>query len=86
MNGLWLIGYEEGLTIDRIDSNGNYEPNNCRWITMKKQQNNRTNNLIMTYKNTSKTFSEWCDFYGVRYKVAYSRYKRGKSFEKIFKS
>lgn len=36
-------GYEEHLTIDRIDVNGNYEPSNCRWITLEQQQTNRTN-------------------------------------------
>lgn len=39
----WALsnGYEEGLTIDRIDPDGNYEPSNCRWITIQAQQKNR---------------------------------------------
>jgi hypothetical protein len=39
----WALanGYQDGLTIDRIDVNGNYEPNNCRWVTMEKQSHNR---------------------------------------------
>ena len=42
----WSIenGYCEGVSIDRINSNGDYEPSNCRWITNKEQQNNKRNN------------------------------------------
>jgi len=39
-------GYKKGLTIDRIDVNDDYGPENCRWATMKEQQNNRRNNRI----------------------------------------
>lgn len=64
----WAInnGYDEfankgECTIDRIDVNGNYEPSNCRWVNQKTQQNNRRNNKKVTYKNETKTISEWCD-------------------------
>lgn len=58
-------GYKDNLTIDRIDVNGNYSPNNCRWITNKEQQNNKTNNVYITYKGERKTISQWAEFLGV---------------------
>lgn len=51
-------GYSENLTLDRIDSNGNYEPSNCRWVSMKEQENNRKNNRIIFYKNKRYTLSQ----------------------------
>lgn len=57
----WAIrnGYSRGLTIDRIDVRGNYEPNNCRWATMKEQSRNRTNNILITYKGETKCLKDW---------------------------
>lgn len=65
----WALenGYQDNLTIDRIDPNGNYEPSNCRWITMKVQSNNLRNNVRLTYKGRTQTIHEWCDELNLNY-------------------
>lgn len=63
----WAIenGYGSGLTIERIDVNGNYTPENCCWITRKDQNRNRRSNVFITYNGETKIFSEWADEYGI---------------------
>ena len=51
-------GYADNLTLERKDTNGNYCPENCRWATMKEQQNNRRNNRIVEYGGARYTLSE----------------------------
>lgn len=54
-------GYMDGLSIDRIDNDNGYSPNNCRWITIRAQQNNRCNNKFLSFNGKTKTLSEWAE-------------------------
>lgn len=58
-------GYKESLTIDRINVNGNYSPDNCRWSEQVEQQNNKRNNHLITYNGETKTLSEWAKELGI---------------------
>lgn len=68
-------------TLDRIDSNGNYEPSNCRWVDMKKQSNNRRNNRKITYGGETHTLSEWAEIVGLRPCTLSKRLSYGWSIE-----
>ena len=71
----WALsnGYTDELTIDRIDVNKDYCPDNCRWVTMKIQLNNTRRNKLVTYNGETKTVSNWCDELGLQYEVVYNR-------------
>lgn len=81
----WSIknGYKEGLTIDRIDNDRDYEPSNCRWVTRLVQANNTRRNVYAEYKGETKTLSSWGKELGINIKLLCYHYKKGKSIEEI---
>lgn len=58
-------GYSDDLTIDRIDVNSNYCPENCRWATEKEQSNNKRNNHLLTYNGKTQTLQQWSNEVGI---------------------
>ena len=70
----WSIanGYDDSLTIDRIDVDGNYEPSNCRWATWDEQSKNKTTSRKITVNGITKTVAEWSDMIGGYRPVMYA--------------
>lgn len=66
----------QGKTIDRIDNNAGYSPDNCRWITMKEQCLNRRSNILITYKDVTQTLCEWSKSLGLGYMFLYQRIRK----------
>lgn len=75
----WAIstGYTDTLTLDRIDSNGNYEPHNCRWVPQEQQKLNTRRNKLISYNGKTMTMMEWSKFIGINYSTLRSRINEG---------
>ena len=80
-------GYDKGLTIDRIDNDQGYYPENCRWVDWRTQGNNRSTNHILEYNGISHTIMEWSELLGIKYSTLWARIRRNDldNFEKYFK-
>lgn len=81
----WALsnGYQDNLTIDRIDVNGNYEPKNCRWITRQEQNKNASSNIILSLNGVSHILADWSDIVEIGYSTLQGRVRRGWSDEEV---
>lgn len=86
----WAIenGYDENAkrgecTLDRIDVDGNYEPDNCRWVNMKEQCRTKRTTIVIRYDGQSHTIDEWAKILNVPRARIYERYKAGWNPERI---
>ena len=84
----WSIsnGYQDNLTLDRIDGNKGYSPDNCRWISRKAQANNTRTNIILDFNGESHTMAEWSDILNISYMALCHRIERGWSIERALTS
>jgi hypothetical protein len=92
VNNNWLVfenfyrdmfeGYDDNLSIDRIDNNGDYKKENCHWVSQKIQNLNYSRNRIIEFRNKKQTLKEWADEKGIKWDCLFMRLKKGWSIEK----
>jgi len=77
------LSYQKGLTLDRIDNNKGYSPENCRWATKKQQANNMRKNTIIEYNGQTLTLTQWAEKLGLKVGTLQWRFRRGWTIEKM---
>lgn len=88
----WALdeGYDKNapygqFTIERINNNDGYSPENCKLVDLKAQANHKTNNRYLTYMGITKTASEWAELIGISQDTMYDRLSRCDDLDKVFK-
>ena len=76
----WALanGWQPGLTIERIDNDGGYFPDNCTWTTRDAQNRNRRSTIKVTWNGKTQCIMDWCNELGLNHFTVYKRMKRGK--------
>lgn len=77
-------GYSDDLTIDRIDGNKGYSPENCRWVSSKAQSNNKSDNVNITYNGKMQTLAQWAEELGITESLIRCRIRAGWTPEETF--
>jgi hypothetical protein len=82
----WAIanGFKEGLSIERINHDGDYCPENCRFASPKEQANNTSRNRFLTWNGVTLTVAQWAERMGVHNQALQHRVDRGWDLERIF--
>jgi len=73
-----------GMTLDRIDNDKGYEPDNLRWVSRKTQANNRVTNVTVTHNGLTMTLKQWSEHLGWKYGLIASRWKKGIRGDELF--
>lgn len=75
----WCLsnGFQCGLAIDRIDNDGDYSPTNCRFVTLKENNQKRCTTVFYTIDGEKKNLQQWCEHYGIKRGTVYTRIKHG---------